>query len=93
MAGKSGGKKVIKPKPGSGQKPVAFQKGGLHESLGVPAGKPIPAGKMQEALSGKAGPKAKAQANFAVNVLGMKKPSAAPAKPAAAAKRGARRGK
>jgi hypothetical protein len=91
VAGKSGGKKVIKPKPGSGQKAVSFQQGGLHQSLGVPAGQPIPAAKMQAALSGKKGPKAKAQANFAVNVLGMKKPSGA-AKPVAG-KKGASRGK
>jgi hypothetical protein len=69
MAGK---KKVIKPKPGSGQKPVAFQPGGLHESLGVSTGTQIPAGKMRSALAGKAGPKAKQQAQFAKNVLGVK---------------------
>lgn len=61
----------------AGKKPIRFQKGGLHESLGVPAGKPIPAGKMQAALSGKAGPKAKAQANFAKNVLGAGRKTAA----------------
>jgi hypothetical protein len=47
-----------------GKKPLTFKKGGLHESLGVPEGKPIPPGKKQAALEGKYGPKAKKQANF-----------------------------
>ena len=41
----SGGKK--------GQKPVTFQKGGLHRSLGVPQGQKIPASKMAAAKAGK----------------------------------------
>jgi hypothetical protein len=74
MAVKSGkGKtRTIKPKVGSGQKPIKFKSGGLHESLGVPAGKPIPPGKMRGALNGKYGPKAASQARFAKNVLGVK---------------------
>ena len=40
----SGGKK--------GQKPVTFQKGGLHRSLGVPQGEKIPASKMAAAKAG-----------------------------------------
>jgi len=52
-----------------GQKPVSFQKGGLHESLGVPQDEPIPAGKMAAAAQGKFGPKAQKQANFAQGML------------------------
>ena len=74
-AKKATGKQVIKGKPGA--KPISFQKGGLHQSLGVAAGKPIPAAKMQQALSGKAGPKAKQQAEFAKNVLGKGQKTAA----------------
>ena len=55
-----------------GKQPISFKEGGLHQSLGVPAGKPIPAAAMQSALAGKKGPKAQKQANFAVNVLGVK---------------------
>jgi hypothetical protein len=58
---------TIPAKGGNG--PVTFQKGGLHKSLGVPPDQPIPAGKMADALAGKAGPKAAAQARFARNVL------------------------
>jgi hypothetical protein len=61
-----------------GKKPITFKKGGLHQSLGVPQGKPIPAGKMRDALAGKNGPQAKAQAQFAKNVLTGPKPSAKP---------------
>ena len=43
----SGGKK--------GQKPVTFQKGGLHRSLGVPQGQKIPASKMAAAKAGSYG--------------------------------------
>lgn len=52
-----------------GKKPIRFKTGGLHQSLGVPAGKPIPPAKMRSALAGKNGPKAAAQARFAKNVL------------------------
>lgn len=52
-----------------GKDPITFKKGGLHQSTGTPAGKPIPKAKMQQALAGKLGPKAKQQANFAKNVL------------------------
>lgn len=52
-----------------GQKPVQFKPGGLHQSLGVPQGKPIPPGKMAAAAAGKMGPKAQKQARFAKNVL------------------------
>jgi hypothetical protein len=53
----------------AGKKPISFKPGGLHESLGVPKDKPIPAKDMQAALAGKKGPKAQKQANFAKNVL------------------------
>ena len=52
-----------------GKKPLEFQKNGLHESTGTPAGTPIPAEKKAEALSGSLGPKAKKQALFMKNVL------------------------
>jgi hypothetical protein len=47
-----------------GKRPLTFKKGGLHESLGVPQGQPIPPGKKAAALRGDYGPKAKKQANF-----------------------------
>lgn len=93
MAAK-GGKRTIKPKAGSGQKPITFKGGGLHASTGTPAGQPIPAAKMQAALDGKLGPKAKQQASFAKNVLGVKTGTAGPAKTGAkGAAKGATRGK
>jgi len=64
---KSPAKTTIPAKGGS--KAITFQPGGLHKSLGVPQGQPIPAAKMAAALAGKAGPKAKSQALFARNVL------------------------
>ena len=72
---KAAGKTTMKGKPGS--PPIQFQKGGLHSSLGVPAGQPIPAAKMASALAGKEGPKAAAQARFAKNVLGKGRKTAA----------------
>jgi hypothetical protein len=81
-------KATIKPAAGSGQKPITFKPGGLHASLGVPKGQPIPPGKMQGALNGDYGPKAASQARFAKNVLtGGSKP-ATPGK-----KKGTTRGK
>lgn len=50
---------------------ISFQKGGLHRSLGVPEGEPIPADKMNAALAGRYGPKAKRQANLARTLEGM----------------------
>lgn len=67
---KVGGTKVIRRK---GKKPIAFKKGGLHETLNVPQGKKIPESKMKAALAGKYGSKAKKQAQFAKNVLTGKK--------------------
>ena len=66
MAAKKAGKQTIKA---PGKKPITFQKGGLHQSLGVPAGQNIPAAKMAAAAAGKFGPKAKAQANLAQGML------------------------
>lgn len=63
---KTGGKTTISS---PGKSPVTFTKGGLHKSLGVPPSKPIPAGKMADALAGKAGPLAKKQANLARGML------------------------
>ena len=68
-------KRVIKGE--AGQKPISFQPGGLHKSLGVPQGQPIPAAKMASALGGNEGPKAAAQARFAANVLGAGRKTAA----------------
>lgn len=44
-------KTTIKPTK-RGQKPVSFKPGGLHQSLGVPAGQKIPAAKMAAAKRG-----------------------------------------
>lgn len=65
---KVGGTQVIKPTK-KGQKPLSFQKGGLHKSLNVPQDKKIPASKMVAAKAGKYGPKAKKQANLATGAL------------------------
>lgn len=59
---------TLKPKK-AGQKKITFTKGGLHASTGTPAGQKIPASRRKAALSGKLGPKAKKQAQFAKNVL------------------------
>lgn len=61
-----------------GKDPISFKPGGLHESLGVPKDKPIPAKAMQDALSGKKGPKAQRQAQFAKNVLSKGRSSGKP---------------
>ena len=58
---------VVKGK--SGQKPIKFKSGGEHASLGVPAGKKIPASKKAAARSGKYGKKAQKQELFRENVL------------------------
>jgi hypothetical protein len=57
-----------------GKKPITFNKGGLHKSLGVKANKPISPAQYNAALSGKKGKLAKKQALFKKNVLtGRKK--------------------
>lgn len=67
-------KETVQPTK-KGEKPITFNKGGLHKSTGTPVGKKIPEKKMDAALSGKDGPKAEKQANFAKNVLTGKKRS------------------
>ena len=59
-------KKTIKA---PGKDPITFKPGGLHDSLGVPKDKPIPAKKLAAAARGDYGPKATKQANFEKNVL------------------------
>jgi hypothetical protein len=76
MAGKSGKTVTIKG-GGNGKKPVTFAKGGLHQSLGVPQGQPIPADKMAAAKAGDYGPKAQAQANLATGLLAKGRKTAA----------------
>jgi len=61
-------KRIIKPTK-AGQKPINFTPGGLHTSLGVPQGQPLPPGKVAAAASGAAGAKARKQALFLKNVL------------------------
>jgi hypothetical protein len=51
------------------QPPIKFKTGGLHQSLGINAGKKIPSSAFQAALNGQYGPKAKKQAQFKQNVL------------------------
>jgi len=80
MAGKSapkakGAKTETIKSPGKA--PVAFQKGGLHKSLGVPEGQDIPAAKMAAAKAGKYGPKAVKQANLASGMLAAGRKTAA----------------
>lgn len=48
-------------------------KGGLHKSLGVPVGKTIPAPKVNSAVAGNYGPKAKKQALLAKTLKGLNK--------------------
>lgn len=67
-------KTVIKSR---GKKPVAFTPGGLHESVGVPQGQPIPAATMAAAKAGKFGPKAAKQANMATGLLAAGQKTAA----------------
>lgn len=61
----------------AGKKPVTFERGGLHRSLGVPQGQKIPAKKMAAAAKGAYGPKAKKQANFAQGMLAAGRKTAA----------------
>lgn len=65
---KVGQKVTLKPKK-KGQKKITYRKGGLHASLGVPQGQPIPKQKLRDALAGRYGPKAKKQAMMAKNVF------------------------
>jgi hypothetical protein len=60
-----------------GKKPISFTKGGLHRSVGVPQGQPIPAAKMAAAKAGKFGPLAQKQANMAAGLLAAGRKTAA----------------
>lgn len=60
-----------------GKKPITFEKGGLHRSLGVPQGEKIPAKKVAAAAKGAYGPKAAKQAQFAQGVLKQGRKTAA----------------
>ena len=62
---------------GVGQKPVTFQKGGLHRSVNVPQGQKIPASKIASAKRGDYGPKAKKQAIMATGMLAAGRKTAA----------------
>ncbi len=61
-------KETIKPEK-KGEKPIKFEKGGEHKSLGVKKGKDIPEKKKEEAKEGKFGKKAEKQEIFRENVL------------------------
>ena len=65
--------KTVKISTGKGNKPISFQKGGLHRSVGVPQGEKIPAAKLAAAAAGKYGPKAKKQATLAKGLATMRK--------------------
>lgn len=72
-AKKAGKVKTLKPKK-KGQKPIKFKEGGMHATLGVAQGVPIPKGMFQAALHGSKGKLAQKQAMFKKNVLtGRKK--------------------
>lgn len=84
MAAKGNAAAAKKPATGKttikgakGEAPVSFQKGGLHQSLGVPQGQTIPPGKMAAAARGEYGPKAKAQAALAQGMLARGRQTAA----------------
>jgi hypothetical protein len=61
-------KETIQPNA-PGQKPITFNKGGLHVTTNTPVGQKIPASKIAAALAGQYGPKGKQQALFMKNVL------------------------
>lgn len=53
----------------AGEKPITFEKGGLHKSTHTPIGEKISSVKRAAALRGVYGPKARKQAQFAKNIL------------------------
>lgn len=61
-------KETIKPSA-PGEKPITFQKGGLHATTNTPPDEKIPKAKIAAALAGKMGAKGKSQALFMKNVL------------------------
>lgn len=63
-------KETIQPSPADpSQKPITFNKGGMHQTTSTPAGQKIPKAKIAAALAGKFGAKGKSQALFMRNVL------------------------
>lgn len=68
---RKGGLRTIKAS--GGKKAITYKPGGLHTSTGTPKGKKIPKSKLRAALSGRYGPKARRQANMAVNVFHVSK--------------------
>ena len=64
--------KTIEPKNAS-QKPITYEKGGLHSSTGTPQSEKIPTKKFARALAGGYGSKAKRQALMAKNVFHVNK--------------------
>lgn len=60
------------PAKKKGQKPITFNRGGLHRSVGVPQGQKIPASKLAAAARGDYGPKAKKQAALAKGLKKMR---------------------
>lgn len=70
-------KKKTTIKGAAGKKPVTFEQGGLHESVGVPQGEKIPAAKVNAAARGEYGPTAKKQANMAKGMLAAGRKTAA----------------
>jgi hypothetical protein len=64
--------KTVKISTGPGKKPIKFQKGGLHHSVGVPEGEKIPASKLAAAQAGKYGARAKKQAALAKGLKKMR---------------------
>lgn len=65
--------RTIKPMA-KGQRPITYRPGGLHQSTGTPAGKPIPAAKRRQARSGALGPVAQKRELMNENIFGHKLP-------------------
>lgn len=61
--------KKVTIKAKKGQKPITFEKGGLHETTNTPADEKVPASKVAAAAAGKYGKKGMMQANLMKNVL------------------------
>jgi hypothetical protein len=72
---KPAAKKTVIASPGKA--PIAFHKGGLHESVGVPQGQKIPQAKVDAAAAGKYGPHAAKQASMAKGMLAAGRKTAA----------------
>jgi len=59
----------VKIKGKKGEKPISFEKGGLHRTTNTPMGEKIPQSKLTAAMHGEYGPKGKRQVEFMHNVL------------------------